>query len=406
MLRIALIGLTLSTLAQVLPGCPTSTPDPQVVDRGRIETSASSSAPPSTSVGVEVELRASADGDDVSYSWLQTAGPGVQIRDANSRIARFTAPSLADSKTLRFQVTTRNAGGDVGSAEVKVIVAADPNFGQSGNLFGGGTSGSVLIARAGTDKSAEEGSTVQLSGLGSSGPIVAFAWRQTAGTGVILSAPNAATTSFTAPAFLTASPNRLEFELTVRDAGGLNSRDRVAVTVTEANDPDGGGNNGDKPRVRVVTTMGDFVIELDRERAPNTVQNFLDYADENFFDSTLIHRVVPGFVIQGGGFNAGLIEKTPTRPALRSEAPNGNTNVRGTVSMALRGGNPDSGTTQWFVNLVDNTFLDNQRFTVFGRVVEGISIVDTIGTVATTTRNGLQDVPVTDILITDVRREP
>lgn len=407
MLRISFLCLMLGTLAQVVPSCP-SNDTPVEVERGRIDTAARSSALASTTVGTRVELTASAAGDAISFAWLQTAGPGVEIRDANSATATFVAPSLGERKTLRFQVTTRNAAGDVGSAEVKVIVEADPNYGSGLPFNPGSPSGTTLIARAGADRSEEEGQSVQLSALNSAGPIVSYQWRQVSGPTVVLATPREATTTFTAPDFVSGGANRLEFELTITDASGRSSRDRMIITLTRSQNTNGNsnGDNDPMPRIRVNTTSGSFVITLNRTAAPKTVANMLAYVDDGFFNNLLVHRVVPGFVVQAGGFAAGLIERQPTRDPVQSESTNGLSNRRGTVSMALRGGDPNSGTTQFFVNLTDNTFLDTQNFTVFGEVTEGMTVVDTISTVPTTSRNGLDDVPVDDILIRNIERLP
>jgi cyclophilin family peptidyl-prolyl cis-trans isomerase len=145
---------------------------------------------------------------------------------------------------------------------------------------------------------------------------------------------------------------------------------------------------------------------MEGDRSPNTVANFLQYVDDDYYDNTILHRVVAGFVVQGGGFSTGLVQKTPRDP-IDSEAPNGLSNIRATVAMALQAGDPNSGTSQFFVNLVDNSFLDDQMFTVFARVVEGMDVVDRIAGVATATRNGFENVPVTDIVVRDaVRLDP
>ena len=146
-------------------------------------------------------------------------------------------------------------------------------------------------------------------------------------------------------------------------------------------------------RVLLQTTLGDIVLELNHTKAPITVDNFLQYVEDGFFDggdgqgATIFHRVISGFVIQGGGFTETMQEKPP-RPPIASEAGNGLTNDRGTVAMALTGTNANSATSQFFINVVDNDFLnigvdDPPGFTVFGRVVQGMGIVDTIAEVAT-----------------------
>lgn len=178
-------------------------------------------------------------------------------------------------------------------------------------------------------------------------------------------------------------------------------------------------------RVRMVTSFGDIVLELDPIASPGTTANFFQYVTDGFYDGTVIHRVISGFVIQGGGFvslgegaDPRLLEKEP-RPPVDSEASNGRSNVRATISMALRGGDPNSGTSQFFINLTDNLNLDNQSFTVFGEVVEGLeSVVDAIAQVQTGTfnvtiqnLNGMEtqtsfmDVPVADVTVVRMQRE-
>src|SRR5687767_13379547 len=134
------------------------------------------------------------------------------------------------------------------------------------------------------------------------------------------------------------------------------------------------------PTVDVVTNHGSFVIELDQARAPKSVANFLAYVDAKHYDGTVFHRIIPTFMIQGGGFDQQL-EKRSTKPAIQNEADNGLKNTRGTVAMA-RTGDPHSATSQWFVNVVDNKFLDHQAkdergwgYAVFGKVIEGMDVV-------------------------------
>lgn len=139
------------------------------------------------------------------------------------------------------------------------------------------------------------------------------------------------------------------------------------------------------PRVRVETTLGNFVIELDPQRAPLTVASFLEYAKAGHYTDTVFHRVIGNFVVQGGGYDAKYVEK-PTRPGTPNESGNGLSNRRGTVGLA-RTGEPHSGTAQFYVNLADNAALDPQPsrwgYTVFGQVVDGMNVVDDIGAVAT-----------------------
>jgi cyclophilin family peptidyl-prolyl cis-trans isomerase len=139
------------------------------------------------------------------------------------------------------------------------------------------------------------------------------------------------------------------------------------------------------PKVQVETSMGKFVIELDTARAPLTVANFLEYVRAGFYNGTVFHRVISGFVAQGGGFDEKYQEK-PTRAGIPNESGNGLSNRRGTVGLA-RTGDPHSGNAQFYINLADNAGLDPQAtrwgYTVFGRVVEGMNVVDDIGQVAT-----------------------
>ncbi len=162
-------------------------------------------------------------------------------------------------------------------------------------------------------------------------------------------------------------------------------------------------------RVVMETSLGTIKIELDSEKAPVTVQNFLAYVDEGFYDGTVFHRVIPNFMIQGGGMEPGMKQKK-TRATIKNESSNGLENKRGTLAMA-RTSVPDSASSQFFINVVDNAFLDRARaqdrvgYCVFGKVVEGMDVVDKIKAVKTTTKAGHGDVPVTDVVIQSVRRD-
>lgn len=164
------------------------------------------------------------------------------------------------------------------------------------------------------------------------------------------------------------------------------------------------------PVVLMKTSMGDIRIELFADKAPMSVQNFLDYTDEKFYDGTLFHRVVDNFVIQGGGFTADLTKK-PTKDPIQNEAANGLSNTRGTVAMA-RLPEPHTATSQFFINVKDNPNLDHfdtaDRFgyCVFGKVIEGLDVVDRIRKVETGSRPPLpRDVPLQDVVILTVTRE-
>jgi len=156
---------------------------------------------------------------------------------------------------------------------------------------------------------------------------------------------------------------------------------------------------GDK--VHLDTTMGEIVIELDAAKAPKSVANFETYVKEGHYNGTVFHRVIPGFMIQGGGMTstfAGLREK-PTHKPIVNESHNGLTNTVGTVAMA-RTGDPNSATAQFFINVKDNPFLDQgDGYAVFGRVVAGMDVVDKIKMVETTTKGPFENVPVTPVII-------
>lgn len=163
------------------------------------------------------------------------------------------------------------------------------------------------------------------------------------------------------------------------------------------------------PQVIIITTLGNIQVELQRDKAPLTVKNFLEYVDGNFYANTLFHRVIPNFMIQGGGFTKGMVEKQTGLP-IKNEAGNGLSNLRGTIAMA-RTGVVDSATSEFFINVHDNKFLDHQNDTpggfgycVFGRVVKGMNVVDEIVNVPTGNVGQYQDVPVQDVVIKAIKR--
>lgn len=167
---------------------------------------------------------------------------------------------------------------------------------------------------------------------------------------------------------------------------------------------DRGECGADKVGVKIVTDRGTIHAELDAGAAPATVANFLDYARAGFFAGTVFHRVIPGFMIQGGGLDADL-QRKPTRAPVQNESGNGLSNERGTLAMA-RTNDPDSATSQFFINLVDNDHLDGRGgqpgYTAFGRVTAGMEVVDAIAAVPTTSRAGHRDVPRESVTITAV----
>ncbi len=161
--------------------------------------------------------------------------------------------------------------------------------------------------------------------------------------------------------------------------------------------------------VKLQTSMGDIYIELYNQQAPVTVKNFLTYVKEGFYDGTIFHRVMPNFMIQGGGFTADM-ERKETHDPIINEASNGLMHERGTVAMA-RKGEPDTATSQFFINHKDNEFLnyvENEQdgYAVFGKVIDGMDVVDKIAMVMTTTVDKMSDVPVEPVVIISATVEP
>ena len=177
----------------------------------------------------------------------------------------------------------------------------------------------------------------------------------------------------------------------------------VSLTAGAADKP------GDNPRVALDTTKGKIVIELYLQKAPETVVNFLGYVDAKFYDGTIFHRVIPNFMIQGGGFTADM-QRKPVKGPIKNEADRGLKNERGTIAMA-RTGDPHSATAQFFINLVNNDFLNHKNktqqgwgYAAFGRVIEGMDVVDAISAVKTTSYQQYRDVPAEAVVITTARR--
>ena len=156
------------------------------------------------------------------------------------------------------------------------------------------------------------------------------------------------------------------------------------------------------PTVLMKTSKGDIAIELDLAKAPITVKNFLSYINDKFYDGTIFHRVIKGFMIQGGGLTADYAEK-PARPPIKNESGNGLSNLRGTIAMA-RTEDLNSATCQFFINHADNLQLDKSKYAVFGKVIKGLDVVDAIAAVPTGIVKGYEDAPRQPITIISVRR--
>lgn len=354
--------------------------------------------------------------------WGTLAALGMGGCPANSADSTSTGSSALDGQTDTSAATGENNTADSSGASDSSSGDSDHSTGpdiiaNNGDSTGSDTNNNDtnddttdtaatrLRAHAGYDQSVQGGSLVTLDGTASSGNRLTYEWKQTLGSTVELSDSKSITPTFTAPAYKAGATNRVEFKLYVRDLAGKEAGDRVRISIVEPTD-DGGAPPPPPPpptpkRVRITTTLGAFTVELDAEKAPLTTQNFLRYVDDKFYEGTIFHRVIPGFVVQGGGFLPDMSQKQPRSPIM-SEANNGLKNLRGTLAMA-RQNDPNSATSQFYVNLVDNANLDystaNPGYTVFGRIVEGMEIIDQIAAVPTGAENFFSDVPTTDIVI-------
>lgn len=194
----------------------------------------------------------------------------------------------------------------------------------------------------------------------------------------------------------------------MRTLQGLTFRTSMLLLIAAAWFPSGFAGANENPTAVIHTSKGDIKLELFREQAPVTVDNFINYADSGFYDGTIFHRVISHFMIQGGGFTAAM-EKKPTGEPIINEANNGLSNKRGTIAMA-RTSDPHSATAQFFINVQDNMNLDytgqagpgGWGYAVFGRVTEGMEVVDDIRFVETTTKGPFADVPVEPVIIENV----
>lgn len=178
------------------------------------------------------------------------------------------------------------------------------------------------------------------------------------------------------------------------------------VQETKQTDPEP-SQKEEKVNIVLKTSKGEITIELNQEKAPVTVENFLQYIESGHFNDTIFHRVIPGFMVQGGGFDASMVQM-PTRKPIRIESSNGLKNERGTIAMA-RTNMPDSATSQFFINLIDNDFLnyesaDRPGYTVFGKVSGGMDVVDEIAKVRTGNQGMHADVPLEAVVIQSAQR--
>lgn len=309
------LGMVLILVLALPSGCPlddagTSGPPPSEVRAGAQSTA---------SVGEMVTLTAEAVAEGangrLTYEWHQVFGRVVTLIGADTAEARFEAPSFGKDERLRFRVDVRVGRGEIRSAEIEVMVTADPEYAFDGVPGGGGGGGG--------------------------------------GNG---------------------------------DGGGPRPDDDYPT-----------------PHVQIETSKGTIMVRLDRRAAPITVENFLRYVEDRHYDGTIFHRVIPDFVVQGGGFDTSYNLKS-TRPPIANESANGLRNERATIAMA-RTGAPDSATSQFYFNLVNNPDLDTQGYAVFGRVVTGLDVIDAIAAEETTTRAGVgEHVPVNQIVIQRARR--
>jgi cyclophilin family peptidyl-prolyl cis-trans isomerase len=310
---------------------------------------------PGSSVRLDGSASADPDeGDSLRYTWTQTGGPEVDLTGVNTAEPSFTAPEEED--TLIFRLSAVDDLGAEGADFVKVTVV---------------TGNRAPVADAGSDRNVVVGLVVTLDASASTDPdadALSFIWDQTAGPEVEILGADTGQATFVVPE----DADSLSFTLVVQDAlGGL---DTAAVTFTVVAEP----------HVRLATSMGEIVIEVLLEEAPVTSLNFLRYVDQGFYDGTIFHRVVPDFVVQGGGFLPGMEQPEGLRDPIVNEFSPDRSNLRATVAMAKLSDDPDSATSQFFFSLADNSDnLDNQNggFTVFARVIEGMDVVDAIAEV-------------------------
>lgn len=333
-------------------------------------------------VGTVVTLDGSGSSDSnhdmLFYRWSLAAKPAGSIAELQSSAVvkpTFT-PDVAGPYVFNLIVNDGTGGSAVASVTITAIVA---------NI--------IPLANAGGAQSVVAGTLVTLDGSGSSDanhdPLT-YRWEITSKPAGSLAALSS--TTAVKPTFTAYDAGTYVVQLVVND-GRVDSV--AAIVNITANLPE--------TVVVMETTLGTIKIALHEAAAPLTTKNFLDYVNSGFYNNTIFHRVIPGFMVQGGGFTADLTQK-PTNAAIKNEAANGLKNLRGTVAMA-RTSDVDSATDQFFINVVDNSFLDfvdtaNYGYAVFGDVVEGMDVVDKIAAVATGSSGSMSDVPLVSVVIT------
>jgi len=347
------------------------------------------SGPASRNAGEEGAYAATTDRQGtLTYAWDAVTTNGVSGEEIPTNGVTFGTPDTAQTTavveqagkfTLRVTVTDEDTG-EKGIGRIDVVVAGPAEL----SVRVDGPETAVVDTRFQAAATVENATGV-----------LTYAWEVTSGA-ADLDNEDMSTVGVTPTA-----AGDLELKVVVTDED--TSRTASATWTVSVEE------------LEVVVEVEDFGtigLAMEVEAAPNTVANFLQYVDEGFYNGVLFHRVVSGFVIQSGGFVASgteLTAKEATRPPVESEAPNGLSNIRGTVAMALQGQDANSGDTQFFINLADNSAnLDTgpPPFTVFARVVRGMDVVDAIAAVETGARSGMENVPIANVVMTSVRRAP
>ncbi len=347
---------------------------------------ASAGADQNSVLGAQVTLDGSgssdANHDVLSYVWTLTEKPVGSSAELAKRttVTPTFKPDVAGSYTCALVVNDGSVDSNPATVTVNAVAV---------NV--------APVANAGVNKNVVAGTStvVTLDGSGSSdvnGDTLTYHWSfvsKPSGSIAILSDPTVVHPSFVAYDYGT-----YVISLVVND-GTVDSLPST-ITVT-ASKPD--------TIVSMVTNYGTITLSLNNNSAPLSTGNFITYVNSGFYNNTLFHRVIPGFMIQGGGYTAGSFTEKTTNAAIKNEATNGLKNLRGTIAMA-RTDIVDSATSQFFINLVDNASLDhtdtNYGYAVFGTVISGMDVVDTIAAVTTGSANGLQNVPVSQVIINSV----